>query len=409
MSPDRVLLSAADLDAYLPERATTNAFARPRLELKQRLLAWARRAAERLARDGLELEHHASDEHPSLRNQWRVTAQWLCFWSGSEERAHLERLLEQKRRLAEAVSDASPERRRAVLAVRVDAGGISVGLTLHPDAELDVDNLRARLADAPLAAPLTEALGRLPEQFTAGLDEGPQRPCEGLGAAELRALLDASKTQQAALWIGWRVPRELALAHAEELEERLEDALAAVAPLYRLVAWAKDNDHVGLDARLHALRAERAHHHAEAEAATTRWRAERDAETRQRHLVTAAPSPTLGTLFAPRGEASPRPRSEARGPVPPLPSPPRGAELEPRSNGESIEKGARVLAMKGPFAEKVGVVAELVGRGSARVLFGLLSARMELSDLRHAQEGRERPSLHSSHRRPLSTGPRRAR
>ena len=35
----RLLLTAGDFDAYRPERAASNAFTRPRLELKQRLLA----------------------------------------------------------------------------------------------------------------------------------------------------------------------------------------------------------------------------------------------------------------------------------------------------------------------------------------------------------------------------------
>jgi hypothetical protein len=66
-----------------------------------------------------------------------------------------------------------------------------------------------------------------------------------------------------------------------------------------------------------------------------------------------------------------------------------------------MEKGARVKVLRGPFLEKIGVVAELDGRGSARVLLGLLSTRIEVSDLALVPEGRERPSLQTSHRRPV--------
>ena len=56
-----------------------------------------------------------------------------------------------------------------------------------------------------------------------------------------------------------------------------------------------------------------------------------------------------------------------------------------------------------------GLVSELDGRGAARVLLGLLSTRLDLGDLQPVLEGRDRPSLQSSHRRPVAPVPRRAR
>ena len=75
----------------------------------------------------------------------------------------------------------------------------------------------------------------------------------------------------------------------------------------------------------------------------------------------------------------------------------------------AIEKGARVRVLSGVFADKVGLVSELDGRGGARVLLGLLSTRLDLGDLELAVEGRERPSIQSSHRRPTAPMPRKAR
>jgi hypothetical protein len=75
----------------------------------------------------------------------------------------------------------------------------------------------------------------------------------------------------------------------------------------------------------------------------------------------------------------------------------------------SIEKGAKVRVLSGPFADKVGVVGELDGRGGARVLLGLLATRLEVTGLEPIVEGRERPPLQSSHRRPLTPAPRKAR
>jgi hypothetical protein len=74
-----------------------------------------------------------------------------------------------------------------------------------------------------------------------------------------------------------------------------------------------------------------------------------------------------------------------------------------------VEKGVKVRVRSGPFVDKVGIVGELDGRGGARVLLGLLSTRLEVADLEPVAEGRERPALQSSHRRPLPPAPRKAR
>lgn len=80
----------------------------------------------------------------------------------------------------------------------------------------------------------------------------------------------------------------------------------------------------------------------------------------------------------------------------PRSSPPAEAALGP---------GARVRVLRGPFMGKSGVVQELDGRGGARVMLGLLSARIDLKDLATAADGgggggRERMTLSSSHRKP---------
>ncbi len=65
-----------------------------------------------------------------------------------------------------------------------------------------------------------------------------------------------------------------------------------------------------------------------------------------------------------------------------------------------IEKGSQVRSLGGAFEGKTGVVQELDGRGGARVMFGLLTTRVEIKDLVVMAPGRGRPVLGSSHRKP---------
>jgi transcription antitermination factor NusG len=57
--------------------------------------------------------------------------------------------------------------------------------------------------------------------------------------------------------------------------------------------------------------------------------------------------------------------------------------------------------LEGPFAGKVGVVQELDAKGVARVMLGLLAVRLPVKDLVSLIEGRARPLLSSSHRKPV--------
>jgi len=75
----------------------------------------------------------------------------------------------------------------------------------------------------------------------------------------------------------------------------------------------------------------------------------------------------------------------------------RGRTAQTSAKKDGLE-GTRVRVLEGPFAGKTGVVQELDGRGSARVLFGQLSAYVEVVAL--APETRKaRGGLRSSHRR----------
>jgi hypothetical protein len=462
MSQTSLHLNARDFDAYAAEKATSNAYSRPRLEVKQRALLWARGIVARLAAQGLAVDVHGSDEHLSLRNRKHVDCQWIFFSRNEAARDELSRLLDRGRSISDVMEDQSPYDRHAFLALRLDAHAVEVCFAIPSEAEVDLDNLRARVDasdDGALVSALIEALVALPEEFTIGAGgEGAAGRIASSGATPeaLRQLVARGSAEQIPVWVGWRVARETALEHAEILDEQLEDALVALAPIYRLVAWSRDNDRVALDRRLEGVEKERARAHAEAHAETERWRTEQEEsrkrsqevaiaraeEARRNPPISSTRRPSLSTLFAGKGASPPssqRPRHDppASGAMPrveivaPAPTPvaapiehasisalpaavsPVVAAAAPSSPSRpapmTMEKGAKVRVRSGPFVDKIGVIGDLDSRGGARVLLGLLSTRLELHDLELAVETRERPAMQSSHRRPLAPLPRKAR
>lgn len=448
MGHSPLLLTARDFDAYAPEKATSNAYSRPRLEVKQRALAWARGVVARLAELGISVDVHGSDEHPSLRNKKRVDCQWVFFWRDQAARDELDRLLDRGRSMAAVIDDPSPYTRHAFLGLRLDTSSVEVCFAVHPEAQVDVDNLRARLAEGAdaLAAELMRALGALPEEFAIGVSVEDRVAASAATPETLRSMIERAAAGQVPLWVGWSVTRETAIEHSALLDDQLEDAIIALAPIYRLVAWSRENDHIALDRRIQSAEEERAKAHAEAEAQTEKWRAEQ-AEARrrsqeeararadeQRRAAPIAPHapgprrPSLDTLFAPKPaakpaaepKAAPKPARAAEEPRPaeaPAPRPVANSSADaakPQPAAEkpgTLDKGSRVRVRSGPFADKVGVIGELDGRGGARVLLGLLSTRLDLADLEPVVEGRaERPAIQSSHRKPLAApAPRKTR
>jgi hypothetical protein len=246
-------LTREDFDAYLPECAFEATAMRTRLLLGQRMLDWGRGVARRLA--DLDLRSGLS--------------------KGS---ADLQRLA-----LAQDL-DGRPDARegRAELALVVSAEEVLVALELPASASLDQKNLRARLGDPERNLELKSALEALPEQFTASLSKGSGVSAASLDGTAILSLLDRSAGTGRTLRIGWAVPRDVAVVHSTLLDEQLGDAMVALAPVYRLVAWAADNDLLA-EARVRSAGADHARSRPETERDQTSW----EERSRARRLARA--------------------------------------------------------------------------------------------------------------------------
>jgi hypothetical protein len=287
---------------------------------------------------------------------------------------------------------AAPDATRLVLAM--DGVRVRAGLEL-PATQARA--ARARLSDPARALELATALEALPEQFTMGASgdvasaEAPRATAD-----DMRALLDRVEREQGTMWIGWSVPRELAVEHATLLDEQLADAIVALAQVFALLGAPSSDARSGSKTRrFSGRRGEGAEPRGEDDerdrGRTARPRARGRDREREPEAEREAEPDTL----------SESPVSRGRGLDATLPPRP-GSRRRPRPGSlVVIERGARVRVLKGPFSGKVGVVHELDGKGGARVMLGLLAVRLEVSNLVPAAEGRGRPRLSSSHRKPI--------
>lgn len=432
-------LTSADFDAFLePTTAASRAGGAPstsaprsfgglgpshgaaaqRRALRERIEAWARGVSPRLADLGLavevvvpdEVEQHLSSGAP------RAIAQRVVFVRDAYARSFVPR----------TEPELDPLRSHAYLALTIDSVHVAVSLELCPEAEADVKNARARIADPTALLELTSLLESMPDEFAIGVIGVPSFPrAQAASADDIRALLDDSQRNRRPLWMGWSVKREVALAHAEEIDELLADALVALAHVYKLVAWAPDNDLIAATRR-GAWRARRA---SLLEERRERGREERrkrrkgvrnkpvrkegsrrEREDARRILSTAdreagqeaRAAEELREPEAERGKAEPGVVRllPARRPILPTSlrarGAPAGSDIDPSL---PVEKGVKVRVLAGPFANRLGIVQEIDPKNRARVRLGLLVATIDMKDLAASAEP-SRPMLASSHRRP---------
>lgn len=249
--------TAADFDAYQPKKWKSNVFNRERLEVKQKLVALGRALqGVMVAPDGSPLAVEPSVEHPALWNHKQVEAQHLYFSRNEGARKELDAIIDRGKSIASMIDDPSPQRNHLFLAVTMSEQALELSVKLHPDARVDRENLERKCDDhfereklLHLVRGLGDGfrIGITPDPFAVGeLDEGK--------LLELVAQLGKSPAPQALtlgapqrlLYVGRSIARADALAAAGGIVDEAKRTLQALLPIYRFIAWSRDNDFVSI-------------------------------------------------------------------------------------------------------------------------------------------------------------------
>ena len=357
-------------------------------DLGERLKHWAAAVQERLADLGLALEVAVVDG--------KIGPPGVVFVRGSRQREQALKVA-RAQKLDYRPLFAGVFAENAKLVLRLTHATVEARLELPASALVDIHNLRAKIKDPEGLLSAISVVESLPEQFWAGVDGGSQGPVSRVTGQDLREWVDESVGLSTALFFGWTLPTDLAVAQKTEIGGQLEHAFAALGSLYDALAWSEANDFFSGQKR----RARPSTEHDGAK--SKRGRKDRrpkdepfidDRETGRDDETPASAAAEKGTRNTVEGALFLRKRPILR----------RGQSDLDTDPKLPIEKGTRICALRGPFSGKVGIVQELDGKGSARVLFGLLAARLRVSDL-VAFRGRtgkgSRQKLMSSHRRPL--------
>jgi hypothetical protein len=398
MKPYALLRSASlrlldeDFAATLPQAPT-----KPRKAVEGRLFSWAADVVTRLSDRFGALEVHAVRDPDG-------DGSGVVFVRERMARKRLEDLAEDERSLRPRMGEA-PYLPHLHVALVVYFEAVELRIDLPARAWVDAENLRARVADPTSLLELTSALEVLPESFEIACVPGERAlPAHLATPDELREFCERARTDPSSFRVRWRIPKSVVLGFTEDLGDALEDALYALSAVTKLVAWAEDNDVLGLVTRREARR--------ERERDPEDDRAAVPSERPARRPVRDDEPRAKRTFREPRTEVPPEPKAtENERPSRSVPvrlerkilrRAPRLFDVDPQA---PVEKGARVQVLAGPFAGRVGEVVELFATQEAKVALGLLVTRVPVADLvACAPKGSGRSPLPSSHRK-LPTRP----
>jgi hypothetical protein len=244
--------TAQDFDAYAPKKWKSNVFNRERLEVKQKLLSLGRElGGELVGPDGSPLSCEASVEHPALWNHKQVEAQHLFFSRNEGARKELDAIIDRQKSLASLIDDPTPQRNHVFLAVTLAHESLEVAVKLHPDARVDRQNLERKCEDHFEREKLQRLLHGLPAGFRVGLT--PElAPAVELDDQQLSLLIAGLAHPPPAppsvrlLYVGRALARADVVAAGSAVAAEARAALQLLLPLYRFIAWSRDNDFVSM-------------------------------------------------------------------------------------------------------------------------------------------------------------------
>ncbi|MFO0643295.1 MAG: hypothetical protein U0183_28980 [Polyangiaceae bacterium] len=377
-------LSDEDFVATLPQSP-----ARARKSIEGRLFSWGAQVASRLSERIGAVEVHAVRDPEG-------DGSGVVFVRERFARKTLEELAEGTRTLRPRMGEA-PYLPHLHVALVVYFEAIELRVEVFARAWVDLENLRARLADPTALLELTSALELLPEAFEISAPGMPAVPAHRATAEDLRAVCERARVEQSAFRIRFRIAKADVVSFKDDIGEALEDAVTAISSVGKLVAWADDNDVLGLLARFEARRERHAKDEPEDDTSPVpserpARRPPRDDEPRTRR---ERPSlvPKASAAEPERVYSAPPARIERRIPR----RPPRMLDTDPTA---PVERGARVHVLSGPFSGREGHVVDLSATGEAKVSMGLLVTRVPVSELVVcAPKGKRRTTLPSSHRK----------
>lgn len=236
-------LTAEAFAAYTPDKWSSNVHNLARMRVKDAMVGLGERVQEWVSQELAGLERGVSDEVPNLSNHKKVDAQWVFWFRDALARGALASFLEKLKLDSSALLNIASQDKHAAIAVVLRQDHLWMGVHVATGATVDRRNVAAKLQKSWERERLLVLLQSLPQGARVGLGAEQQAVTEAnLGHLEDQAAeLDHT---EAAWQLGYTLGSAEAIALGAGLVETVATHVRTLAPVYRFLAWTRDNDHI---------------------------------------------------------------------------------------------------------------------------------------------------------------------
>ena len=231
----------ANFDVFHPEKQRDSKFNSERLKVKRKLAAMIKKIGPVLAEDGLELVGKTSLSHPYTYNAFRVDSIWGYFSRPDKEKRELKQLF--GRALGK---DLDPGFTHLLLVLGVGHDGVEVSLKIHQAAWWDGQNLKHRCQTEEGNREFLEIVNALPGFILSIHEWKREYECGKLYRSDIANYFRYYEPGTHWLHMRLRFLRDDPRLRDEGWMAVATEAMRALVPAYRFIAWAPDNNHLKL-------------------------------------------------------------------------------------------------------------------------------------------------------------------
>ena len=315
--------AAEDFDAFQRKKWASRVYTMERRSAREKVVALCREA---LSLDPDRFELGASDDAPSMANNRRVDGVWAFLTRPADARSAISSRVA-KTDLGDAASlfDLAVEHEHASVILRIDLEGVGIELHVSPKARVDRLNAERKLGFDQDRTALHEQLAQLAPEVTVGF-EGALHSAPSISPEIIESW--TSDWEGPTPFVVRRTwPRDQEELGHPDFAKTVRALAEGLLPIYTHLAWAQDNDFAKVAVEKTVKKAEE--------------------------------------------KASAR-RMKKGG----------GGSSDPKV--PSLEPGARVTILSGLFAGRGGYLAEIDGKGQAKVMVGPVSVTVPATDVKPA-------------------------
>jgi len=241
---------------FEPSKWSSNVHNLARMKVKDVMVALCDQAAASLSNELDGLSRAASDEIPNITNQKKVDAQWIYWYRNKAERESLSSFLKTTPLDQGTIFNIATQDKHAILAVALREQEIWIGLRLATGAVVDRRNLASKMEKSWMREKLLESLNELPDGAVCTIDNSTVDVSE-LTLETLTELGHKLSKDDPTWWVGHRIDVDEAIALSTDLADNVGRWLGALAPLYRFVAWTRDNDDIEVNKQIQEEKAQK--------------------------------------------------------------------------------------------------------------------------------------------------------